>query len=51
MEQYEFETGKQAIWQGQITKGFLKWKQGEKGYYADKKRISVYVSSEVEKMC
>ena len=49
MEQYEQKTGKQAIWQGNITKGFLRWKEGEKDYYADKKRISVYVSSETEK--
>ncbi|MFX1593458.1 MAG: response regulator [Promethearchaeota archaeon] len=49
MEIYELTTGKQAIWQGKITKGFLRWKEGEKNYYADKKRISVYVSSEVEK--
>lgn len=49
MEQYEQETGKQAIWHGNITKGFLRWKEGEKDYYADKKRISVYVSSETEK--
>ncbi|MFX1568982.1 MAG: response regulator [Promethearchaeota archaeon] len=46
---YEETTGKQAIWQGKITKGFLRWKEGEKDYYADKKRISVYVSSETEK--
>lgn len=49
MEQYELETGKQAIWQGKTTKGFLRWKEGEKDYYADKKRISVYVSSETER--
>jgi len=49
MEQYEQETGKQAIWQGKVTKGFLRWKEGEKDYYADKKRISVYVSNETEK--
>ncbi|MFX1311366.1 MAG: response regulator [Promethearchaeota archaeon] len=49
MEQYERETGKQAIWQGKITKGFLRWKEGDKDYYANKKRISVYVSSETEK--
>lgn len=49
MEQYEQETRKQAIWQGKTTKGFLRWKEGEKNYYADKKRISVYVSSETER--
>ena len=50
MEQYEQETGKQAIWQGKTTKGFLRWKDGEKDYYADKKRISVYVSSDTERI-
>ena len=50
MEQYEKETRKQAIWQGKTTKGFLRWKEGEKDYYADKKRISVYVSSDIEKI-
>ncbi len=49
MVQFEQETGKQAIWQGKTTKGFLKWKEGEKDYYADKKRISVYISTETEK--
>lgn len=49
MEYYEQKTGKQAIWQGKTTKGFLRWKEGEKDYYADKKRISVYVSNETER--
>ena len=49
MEEYEKITGKQAVWRGEITKGFLKWKEGEKDYYSDKKRISVYVTSETEK--
>ena len=49
MEQYENITGKQAIWRGDITKGFIRWKDGEKDYYSNKKRISVYVSSETER--
>jgi len=49
MEKYEKDTGKQAVWRGEITKGFLKWKEGEKDYYSDKKRISVYVTSETER--
>ena len=32
MEEYEKDTGKQAVWRGEITKGFLKWKEGEKDY-------------------
>jgi len=49
MEKYENDTGKQAVWRGEITKGFLKWKEGEKDYYSNKKRISVYVTSETER--
>ncbi len=49
MDNYEEETGRQAIWQGELTKGFKRWKEGEKNYYGDKKRISVYVSRETEK--
>ena len=49
MIEYENETGRQALWQGKVTKGFEKWKEGEKHYYGDKKRISVYVSREREK--
>jgi len=49
MEKYEKDTGKQAVWRGEITKGFLKWKEGEKDYYSNKKRISVYVTSETER--
>ena len=46
MKRYENETGRQALWQGKVTKGFEKWKEGQKNYYGDKKRISVYVSRE-----
>lgn len=49
MIKYENETGRQALWQGKVTKGFEKWKEGQKSYYGDKKRISVYVSRETEK--
>jgi CheY-like chemotaxis protein len=49
MEKYEEETGRQAIWRGELTKGFTRWKEGEKNYYGDKKRISVYISRETEK--
>jgi len=49
MEKYEEETGRQAIWLGELTKGFIRWKEGEKNYYGDKKRISVYISRETEK--
>lgn len=46
MEQYEKDTGRKAIWRGEVTKSFLKWKEGGKDY-SNKKRISVYVPSEV----
>jgi CheY-like chemotaxis protein len=49
MAKYEDETGKKAIWRGEITKGFEKWKEGEKDYYSGKKRISVYITGELEK--
>jgi CheY-like chemotaxis protein len=49
MVRYENETGRQAIWQGKVTKGFNRWKRNEKNYYGDKKRISVYISREKEK--
>jgi CheY-like chemotaxis protein len=49
MEEYEQKTGKLAIWQGKVTKGFLKWKEGESYQYSYKKRISVYISNDTEK--
>jgi CheY-like chemotaxis protein len=49
MEKYEEKTGRKAIWRGEITKGFEKWKEGEKDYYSGKKRISVYITGETER--
>ncbi len=49
MKKYEELTGKLAIWRGTVTKGYLRWKDGERDYYSDKKRISVYISTETEK--
>ncbi len=48
MRQYQKDTGKYAIWRGQITEGFRKWKKGEKVYNRDKERISLYVSEETK---
>jgi len=48
MKRYEEETGRQAIWHGELTKGFKRWKEGEKNIYGNKKRISVYISHETE---
>jgi CheY-like chemotaxis protein len=49
MKRYENETGRLALWQGKVTKSYEKWKEGQKIYYGDKKRISVYVTRETEK--
>ena len=42
-EKYEKETGKKAIWHGKVTESFKKWQKGEKSYYDNKERISLYV--------
>ena len=43
MKKFEKETGKKAIWHGQITENFLKWKRGEIAFDVDKDRISLYL--------
>ena len=43
MKQFEKETGKKAMWHGQITENFLKWKRGEKAFDENKDRISLYL--------
>ncbi|MFX1277088.1 MAG: response regulator [Promethearchaeota archaeon] len=43
MEKYEKETGKKAIWHGNITEGFKKWKKGEKVYVDKRERISILI--------
>ncbi len=48
MKRYEDETGKFAIWRGNITEGFKKWQAGGKIYSQDKERISVLVSEEIK---
>ncbi|MFX1591037.1 MAG: response regulator [Promethearchaeota archaeon] len=48
MEQYEEETGKNAIWRDQITEAFKKWLKGEKIYDRDKERISLYVEEQTK---
>lgn len=42
-EKFENETGKKAIWRGNVTKNFRKWEEGEKIYSRDKQRISFYI--------
>jgi len=48
MEQYEEETGKNAIWRDQVTEAFKKWLKGEKIYDRDKERISLYVEEQTK---
>jgi CheY-like chemotaxis protein len=48
MEQYEEETGKNAIWREQVTEAFKKWLRGEKIYDRDKERISLYVEDQTK---
>jgi len=49
MKIYEKETGKRAIWRGNITKNFKKWKKGEKIHIEDKERVCILVTEEVKK--
>jgi len=48
MLKYEEDTGKYAIWRGQITEAYKKWLKGEKIYDRDKERISLYVSEDTK---
>ncbi|MFX1339197.1 MAG: ABC transporter ATP-binding protein [Promethearchaeota archaeon] len=45
MEQYEEETGKLAIWKGEITKDFRKWKEKKQKKTVKKKKIKTLKSS------
>ncbi|MFX1419350.1 MAG: response regulator [Promethearchaeota archaeon] len=48
MEKYELETGKNAIWNNEITKGFIKWQKGERLYDANKERVALYVPKDMK---
>ena len=48
MLKYEEDTGKYAVWRGQITEAYKKWLKGEKIYDRDKERISLYVSEDTK---
>jgi CheY-like chemotaxis protein len=48
MMKYELETGKNAIWNSEITKGFVKWQNGERIYDIDKERVALYVPKEMK---
>ncbi len=44
MEKYEKETGKSAIWRGNITESFKKWQKGQKINDQEKERVTILVS-------
>ncbi|MFX0073041.1 MAG: response regulator [Candidatus Hermodarchaeota archaeon] len=46
MIEFEQETGKKAIWRGNITDAFKKWQNGERVYAKNKERINILVSEE-----
>ncbi len=48
MKRFEEETGKQAIWHGEITESFKNWKDNKKIYGKDKKGIGLLVSEDVK---
>ncbi|TKJ22034.1 MAG: hypothetical protein CEE42_13370 [Promethearchaeota archaeon Loki_b31] len=48
MINYEEETGKKAIWRGDVTEGFKRWRDGQKIYGVDKKGIGILVSEEIK---
>lgn len=49
MEQYEEETGKLAIWKGEISKHFKKWEQRKEKEEIKKQRLEIISESRVEK--
>ncbi|MHA1803680.1 MAG: response regulator [Promethearchaeota archaeon] len=49
MIQYEKETGKYAIWKGEITNDFKKWLKGKKKPENEKERISLYVTRDMKR--
>ena len=48
MKKYEEETGKFAIWRGNITESFKKWQKGEKVYGEDKERITILLPEDTK---
>ena len=49
MEQYEEETGKLAIWKGEISKQFKKWEQRNEKEEIKKQKLEIISESRVEK--
>ncbi len=48
MKTYEKETGKRAIWRGNVTESFKKWKRGEKIYLDDNERIVILIKEKIK---
>lgn len=44
-DKFEQETGKNAIWKGNITRNFQNWEEGKKIYSREKERISFYLDA------
>ncbi|MFW9972549.1 MAG: ABC transporter ATP-binding protein [Candidatus Odinarchaeota archaeon] len=49
MEQYEEETGKLAIWKGELSKNFEKWKKKKKQEEIKKEKEDILSQSRIEK--
>lgn len=47
-KKYKEETGKDAKWRGNLTESFKKWQKGEKIYYTNQERVSLYVPEGVK---
>ncbi|KKL60128.1 hypothetical protein LCGC14_2208420 [marine sediment metagenome] len=48
MKLYERETGKRAIWRGNVTESFKKWQRGEKIYFDDNERIVILIKETIK---
>ena len=48
MKEFENETGKNAIWNGKVTKTYKNWIEGKKIYNRDKKRLSLYITEDLQ---
>jgi len=49
MKKYEKETGKQAIWHGNITESFKRWQEEKEVYGIGKKGIGILTTNEMKK--
>ena len=49
MEQYEQETGKLAIWKGEVSKNFKKWKKKKKLEDVKQQKVELLTQSKIEK--